>query len=447
MTIVSGAGGRHRRGRRGVERLSYDAFGKRRVATGASAWTDPALAIAAAETPRGFTGHEHLDDFVLVHMNGRVQDPHLGRFLSADPFVQFPESTQGLNRHSYALNNPLSFTDPSGYWFGKAVRWAKRKFKKVRRAVKKVLSVPIIRTVVNVAIGLACGPGAAPCMALATAALTAAAGGDVGDIVRASAISFASATAFHAVGQEFGNPTFLSPKHFAKTLAHGTVGGVMSAAIGGRFKDGFLGAAAGQLGAPAIDGLPTAETRVVAAAGVGGTASKLGGGKFANGAVAGAFGRLYGEAASARHRGSGSPLPREAVDALDPYFYGGYDIYPEFVAGYDLHDIRVHEGIPWYVVGDPAAYASGNDIYFAPGAYDPTTARGLGLIGHEALHAQQYQDLGTFQFTVSYLSQYGVGRLSGLSHQQAYQNISFESKAYDLQGRIERDLGRRGYPP
>ena len=28
-------------------------------------------------------------------MNGRVYDPHLGRFLSADPFVQFPESTQG----------------------------------------------------------------------------------------------------------------------------------------------------------------------------------------------------------------------------------------------------------------------------------------------------------------------------------------------------------------
>ncbi len=67
----------------------------------------------------------------------------------------------------------------------------------------------------------------------------------------------------------------------------------MSAASGGRFKEGFLGAAAAQLGAPAIDGLPTVEARVAAAAVVGGTASKLGGGKFANGAVAGAFGRLY----------------------------------------------------------------------------------------------------------------------------------------------------------
>ena len=62
-----------------VERLSYDAFGKRRIAIGENAWTDPALAITAVNTPRGFTGHEHLDDFVLVHMNGRIQDsttPH-----------------------------------------------------------------------------------------------------------------------------------------------------------------------------------------------------------------------------------------------------------------------------------------------------------------------------------------------------------------------------------
>ena len=73
-----------------VERLSYDPFGKRRIAAGASAWEDAALPIAAAETPRGFTDHEHLDDFQLVHMNGRVYDPVLGRFLSADPFIRLP---------------------------------------------------------------------------------------------------------------------------------------------------------------------------------------------------------------------------------------------------------------------------------------------------------------------------------------------------------------------
>ncbi len=98
-----------------VERLAYDSFGMRRVASGEDAWGDAALAIAGVQTPRGFTDHEHLDDFVLVHMNGRVYDPVLGRFLSADPFIQFPGSTQGWNRYTCTHNNPLSFTDPSGY--------------------------------------------------------------------------------------------------------------------------------------------------------------------------------------------------------------------------------------------------------------------------------------------------------------------------------------------
>ena len=80
----------------------------------------PALPIVAEETPRGFTDHEHLDDFTLVHMNARVYDPKLGRFLSPDPFIQFPESTQGLNRYTYTLNNPLSFTDPTGHFLSES---------------------------------------------------------------------------------------------------------------------------------------------------------------------------------------------------------------------------------------------------------------------------------------------------------------------------------------
>lgn len=58
-----------------------------------------------------------LDDLGLVHMNGRIYDPGLGRFLSADPFVQAPTETQNFNRYSYVLNNPLSLSDPSGFNF------------------------------------------------------------------------------------------------------------------------------------------------------------------------------------------------------------------------------------------------------------------------------------------------------------------------------------------
>jgi hypothetical protein len=49
-------------------------------------------------------------------MNGRVYDPDLGRFLSPDPNVQFVADLQSYNRYTYAANNPLRYTDPTGYF-------------------------------------------------------------------------------------------------------------------------------------------------------------------------------------------------------------------------------------------------------------------------------------------------------------------------------------------
>ena len=66
-------------------------------------------------TTRGFTGHEQLDDTQLTHMNGRVYDSALGRFLSVDPVISNPASSQALNPYSYIGNNPLSGVDPTGY--------------------------------------------------------------------------------------------------------------------------------------------------------------------------------------------------------------------------------------------------------------------------------------------------------------------------------------------
>lgn len=99
------------------ERYSFDPWGKRRDP---STWVTPAIGTFSfdpAFNDRGFTGHEHIDHLGLVNMNGRVYDPEIGRFLSADPFVQFPESTQGYNRYTYVGNNPLSYIDPSGFSF------------------------------------------------------------------------------------------------------------------------------------------------------------------------------------------------------------------------------------------------------------------------------------------------------------------------------------------
>jgi RHS repeat-associated protein len=66
---------------------------------------------------RGYTGHEHLEEFALINMNGRLYDPVLGRMLSPDPYVQMPDFSQNFNRYSYCLNNPLKYIDLSGnFW-------------------------------------------------------------------------------------------------------------------------------------------------------------------------------------------------------------------------------------------------------------------------------------------------------------------------------------------
>jgi RHS repeat-associated protein len=70
-----------------VERDSYDAWGKRRCLNGSD---NPSCIPATFQTTRGFTGQEELADVGLVHLNGRVYDPLIGRMMSADPMVPPP---------------------------------------------------------------------------------------------------------------------------------------------------------------------------------------------------------------------------------------------------------------------------------------------------------------------------------------------------------------------
>lgn len=99
-----------------LERLAFDPWGDRRQANSA-ATADTSNTLIPATIDRGFTGHEGLDagGMGLVQMNGRLYDPTLGRFLSADPMVAEPYRSQSFNRYAYVWNNPLSITDPSGF--------------------------------------------------------------------------------------------------------------------------------------------------------------------------------------------------------------------------------------------------------------------------------------------------------------------------------------------
>jgi RHS repeat-associated protein len=94
-----------------VTQQNFDAWGRKR---NPNDWTYNNIPSVPAWLYRGFTGHEHLSQFALINMNGRLYDPIQGRMLSPDNYVSDDFQTQAYNRYTYGLNNPLSYIDPDG---------------------------------------------------------------------------------------------------------------------------------------------------------------------------------------------------------------------------------------------------------------------------------------------------------------------------------------------
>lgn len=94
-----------------ARRYAYDPWGKRVNPTN---WTQPDTSADIYHIARGYTMHEHLDNFGLINMNGRVFDPSVAQFLSPDNYIQSDGNWLNYNRYAYCYNNPLSYTDPSG---------------------------------------------------------------------------------------------------------------------------------------------------------------------------------------------------------------------------------------------------------------------------------------------------------------------------------------------
>jgi hypothetical protein len=251
-------------------------------------------------------------------MNGRVYDPLVARMISADPTVPDAMNAQAWNRYSYVGNDPLAFTDPSGFSWLSDLFHGIANFLTNNPIVRAI--VQIVATVVLVAV---LGPGVIAAIvsaATSAAAVTGLSGGNIGQILRAGAIAGATALAFNFIGDitlgtahaspfdSAGNLT--NPAGYAGNIAgHAGVGCLTAAASGGQCGPGALSGAAGAAATPLVDSVFTKGSvgAIAASAAVGGLASVAGGGKFADGAVTAAFGYMFNDAIIQLQRGGGAP--------------------------------------------------------------------------------------------------------------------------------------------
>ncbi len=327
--------------------MSFNPWGERRQQDNSlTPYTAAQLVSFSTDiTNRGYTGHEMLDELGLIHMNGRIYDAKLARFVQADPFIQAATDSQMYNRYTYLRNNPMNATDPSGYFLVGAsmmtldaaiVGGTYALFKEAashwgmtgaahfmagfdavgaatinatnKRLAQNDTVAQILPAVVGVVTSYFCGPCSIGFSALASADIAYHRTGDFHGSLRTGGVTAIYATITWGIGQGLAASSAGAPStdifaggltasdYAAKIFLHGMVGGVMAELNGGDFGNGFLAAgfsAAASSWAPGGDGTGWQDAGVftagvVVSALVGGTASVLSGGKFANGAVSGA---------------------------------------------------------------------------------------------------------------------------------------------------------------
>ncbi|USD23247.1 hypothetical protein MJO52_08945 [Microbulbifer variabilis] len=310
---------------------SFDAWGKRRnplnwerIGSGPSN-TVKTLNVGAfnhLSSNRGYTGHEMMDEVGLIHMNGRVYDPNLSRFLTADPIIDGITSVQGYNRYAYVHNNPLTYTDPSGY-----SSWNKWRDSVVKPVVAVVIAIYTggqALAALNTAQGLTAAAAAsaaqgmtanafmyltaansAMASAVGWAAIGGAIAGGLNGGARGAFVGAFTSVASMGIGQAFQAGRSIG--HTAANItSHALMGGVGATLGGGKFAHGFLSAGfngIAKLGVSMIPGEGFSPLRVSAMAVVGGTISNTTGGKFVNGAVTGAIQQAFnGEFSRDNHR-------------------------------------------------------------------------------------------------------------------------------------------------
>ena len=290
-----------------LEQMAFDAWGRRQRPTGR---VDPFLDPSNGN--RGFTGHEHLDELGLIHMNGRVYDPFLGRFLSPDSVVEAPEMLQSYNRYSYVLNNPLKYTDPSGHciWDYCIAEIAAfiigyemtQKGNQWWQMVGSIMMMWAGQGLTEAGLGNASElSGSAGAMNLGMESSTFNVGGFGNSFVAAAGSSFVSSGG--DLSQALKDGTFAmaftwaggkgTPLSVQRLSLHALIGCVQGAASHGQCGPSAMSALVGKVATGSIPNGVDPLTRAFVTAVAGGTASVVGGGKFANGAFQSGFGFLF----------------------------------------------------------------------------------------------------------------------------------------------------------
>lgn len=222
-----------------VFEASYDAWGRQTVV------------LNTIGLKRGYTGHEMLNMFGLINMNGRLYDPLLGRFLSPDNYVQMPDNSQNFNRYSYCLNNPLKYNDPSGEFFG----------------IDDMLFFSITSGAM---------------MGFMNAKMTGS------NLLKGTIMGGVSSVASYGVGSAFGHGLGTLGHELLRAGAHGLTNGVINAINGDKFGAGFITGMAASLAGSAAQAMHFNSLGVIGTSAItGGLASWASGGDLFGGALTG----------------------------------------------------------------------------------------------------------------------------------------------------------------
>ncbi|AJR06773.1 hypothetical protein C9J03_04055 [Photobacterium gaetbulicola] len=276
ITLVTNAIGEQ------VSQTLFDAWGKAREIE----WDRHNLEqnkLFGSITNRGFTGHEHIPEVDLIHMNARVYSPEYGIFLSPDSVLQNPNNSHNYNRYSYVWNNPLKYHDPTGNFIG---------------LVTSVVFGLMLKAGVHWAV-----------VSTISFTMTYVVSRSFGLSPRDAFKAGLTAGIFSAVGAGFAEGGFLSnmigENPLVKSLTHGVVGGGLNSLNGDSFSAGFFSAAFGKATSQASSlldmiggsgkfnavGIDFGELAIAAIAG--GAGSKMGGGSFTKGVQTASLANLF----------------------------------------------------------------------------------------------------------------------------------------------------------